>query len=1120
MASSQQIQAGVQVALGPNGAEALVAGLLSADGDQRAQSERVLDALRDGHPNECVIGLMRILRQSGGAVERSLCATLLRKLLTKSQPPLWPNLTDASQGIVKTELLNVMQEEKDRAVLRQTGDLVAELISKVLGYEAWSQVIPFLMHSIASGIVLNMEIALLMLADMVEGIKDGINSELDQYCSALASCLDHTEVCIKLAALKALKAFIVAFDEEPQRAKFQPAATLILNVPEAVVSEANDSVNQAYSVLIELAEECPEFWLLNLQDVAKVMVQNSKSPHYTNNVQLLPIEFLLVLMEAIEEDASEDMVRALQTVLPDLLAVQFEFMLDVEDHPKWHSADGEEHQDEGHHDRFMFGEMAIDRIASLVGGKVMMAVTGQMLPAWLGDQDWKKRHAVFTCIGQMAEGCADELPKDINTLVSICTQGCQDSHPKVRWAACQATGLLINEVGEDIKADEAITLVKALYPLFRDKANPRVQAHAILSMVDFVQDCELEALQPCLGDVIAAVVEVLPGSPALVRDASLKFLSSAAEEMSSPNFTKYYADVMVSIHKAMAQAANEKSPALFAQMLNTMAKVGEASSESCFHPDCTKLMGYYKDVVQAVVHSSESDEEKRDIFGVLHDTAGIVCECMGREFREWLPLVMPSLMQAVKSQPHVKVCNAADTEEDSERLEIIEMAGKLMAVDIDILDYKAEAIKTITSIAGQLREDFIKNVTEVAEHVTPLVNYTSSKEVCQAAIEAQPALLRCTIDASETKAVPSLDVAFVKGLVGVQWGALVQNLTNFEKCDSAATVPTTLDAVGKIIEMLGSHNSEEMIGSAVETIKQILSHFDDLRKERKQSQTEELDKEELQSLEEELELELSLYDGLETFVGAVLKTLSDRAMAWVETILPHLTPLLDKQQRPELRQMIVILTTDICEYAPTTSQKYVLQLLPIYLDGCSSDHPGLKQCCAFGVGILAQKHEQVFKPAAGKALAQLMEMINHPDACTEDQQSATDNAISAIGKIIEYHSDVVDTRLIADTWLRFLPLKSDQAEAVIVHDQLVRMLEKKDVKVLGEANQNLPQVVPVMMGVLAGDKKLVSRDGAQRMAGLLKQMQNGVPQDVVQGTFDKMSPQEQENLKSIMAGQN
>ena len=101
---------------------------------------------------------------------------------------------------------------------------------------------------------------------------------------------------------------------------------------------------------------------------------------------------------------------------------------------------------------------------------------------------------------------------------------------------------------------------------------------------------------------------------------------------------------------------------------------------------------------------------------------------------------------------------------------------------------------------------------------------------------------------------------------------------------------------------------------------------------------------------------------------------------------------------------------------------------------------------------------QVFKPAAAQTLAKLMETVNRPDAHTEEFQSAMDNVISAIGKIIEHHSDVVDTRLMASAWLKFLPLKSDVTEAVSVHEQLIRMIEKRDAKVLGEANQNLPQV--------------------------------------------------------------
>ena len=81
------------------------------------------------------------------------------------------------------------------------------------------------------------------------------------------------------------------------------------------------------------------------------------------------------------------------------------------------------------------------------------------------------------------------------------------------------------------------------------------------------------------------------------------------------------------------------------------------------------------------------------------------------------------------------------------------------------------------------------------------------------------------------------------------------------------------------------------------------------------------------------------------------------------------------------------------------------------------------------------------------------------------------------------------------------------------------MVEKKDVRVLGEANQNVPQVVPLMMEVLGYGGGLVSKEGAKRMAELLKQMQGCVPQEVVKGKFDKMSQQQQENLRAFMAAE-
>ena len=46
--------------------------------------------------------------------------------------------------------------------------------------------------------------------------------------------------------------------------------------------------------------------------------------------------------------------------------------------------------------------------------------------------------------------------------------------------------------------------------------------------------------------------------------------------------------------------------------------------------------------------------------------------------------------------------------------------------------------------------------------------------------------------------------------------------------------------------------------------------------------------------------------------------------------------------------------------------------------------------------------------------------------------------------MLEFHSGVVDSKLLATTWLPALPLESDEAEATVAHEQLVRLVEASD----------------------------------------------------------------------------
>lgn len=136
------------------------------------------------------------------------------------------------------------------------------------------------------------------------------------------------------------------------------------------------------------------------------------------------------------------------------------------------------------------------------------------------------------------------------------------------------------------------------------------------------------------------------------------------------------------------------------------------------------------------------------------------------------------------------------------------------------------------------------------------------------------------------------------------------------------------------------------------------------------------------------------------------------------------------------------------------------QVLPVLMSGCRSEHSDLRQCSVYGLGILAAKvgcvcdrdcaynvcvcvcmrvfvsscsvrlekmlgvwpghlghhsfntytnavqctqSPEAFRPILPEALQLITAIISAPNAKDEDNEMATDNAVSALGRIIEFH---------------------------------------------------------------------------------------------------------------------
>jgi importin-5 len=78
------------------------------------------------------------------------------------------------------------------------------------------------------------------------------------------------------------------------------------------------------------------------------------------------------------------------------------------------------------------------------------------------------------------------------------------------------------------------------------------------------------------------------------------------------------------------------------------------------------------------------------------------------------------------------------------------------------------------------------------------------------------------------------------------------------------------------------------------------------------------------------------------------------------------------------------------------------------MHGITSTYPDMRQCCAYGVKVLAEHSGQQFQPYAQPATERLLEAMQAADANSEDMSIATDNCVSALGKILEHYPDAAN----------------------------------------------------------------------------------------------------------------
>jgi hypothetical protein len=123
---------------------------------------------------------------------------------------------------------------------------------------------------------------------------------------------------------------------------------------------------------------------------------------------------------------------------------------DVDDLTAW--AEKPEEEILTRNDSASIAAEALERISEHLGEKTTMACSGSLIQEAVSNTaSWVFRQAGYMYLGMIAESCKKTFKKNLAETMRTVAGGLVDEHPRVRYQALMALGLLLNVLSPQVQ---------------------------------------------------------------------------------------------------------------------------------------------------------------------------------------------------------------------------------------------------------------------------------------------------------------------------------------------------------------------------------------------------------------------------------------------------------------------------------------------------------------------------------------------------------------------------------------------------------------------------------------------------------------------------------------------
>ncbi|KAJ2648904.1 importin subunit beta-3 [Coemansia sp. RSA 1250] len=1035
----------------------LMAKLMSSYNEVRSQAETELNnEWRDVQPQTLLSSLAFVVHRDYQAQARAFAAVLLRRISfqdvrtgdnKEDERSVWSVVSPAVHQTVKSVLLGALKDETERGVSHKLCDTIAEIANNEVDDE-WPELLPALYTCAQDGNALLRESAYRVFSSCPYLLAD---QNADAVTGAFNGAFQDSDAAVRLAALQAAVAYILAAPEK-KRSALAPMMAPMLGVLEPLLHNGDESgLTDALAALIEPAEEAPKLFRAVLGSLVTFATAIGKKDKLEATTRQTAMELLVTLAEA-----APGMCRKHGQFCSEIVPVCLQMMSSVEDEEEWYNVEtlDEADNDESH----VFGEQTLDRLANALGGKQLLPVAFNYIPQMMASSEWQQRHAALMAISSIGEGCYKIMRNELGKILQMVVPFLADPHARVRYAACNCIGQMSTDFAPKLQADHHELVLTSLIPVMDQASVPRVQTHAAAAMVNFAEEATKQVLEPYLDTMFERLLSMLNGSRRYVQEQAITTIATIADNAQA-KFNKYYGTIMPMLLNVLAQATDREHRLLRGKAMECATFIALAVGRDVFAPDIPRVIELLTQTQQAV---TEADDPQASY---LQASWARLCRLMGADFAPLLPVVMPPLLTAAKQQPDFAVLEADEDAEANyaaeDGWEFANIGGQQIGIRTTLLEEKCEAVELISTYARDLGAGFVNYAGETLETLVPLFRFYFHEGVRAAAAAAVPHVLASVRAAGDEAAARQA------------WGQICDRYTSVLGSEEDDTF--TLQLFSSFAEALTAVGANSMTEAQLEAlaaacITQMTKYHQRMHERAAARAAEELDEDDEEQLAEEELLEGLAVDEVAKALHAAFATHGTAFAPAFRGVLPVAHKYLQEQD-PAARQWAICVFDDLVEFTGPASATYAGEFLqPIaqaLRDATSAD---LRQAAAYGVGVMAQYGGDAYSDFVARvALPVLVETIQDGEARSEDNVFATENAISAIAKILRFQgAGVPDAATVLRVWFAALPITHDADEAAAVYEYLVQVLnEQPDALVAAGDSAALQHLVKAVVAGLA-----------------------------------------------------